>query len=66
MRRVRSYSAGSNDDAYVPPMNDHAEGVEEEEGDICGAEGSETDFLSRKNDLRECGEGEEAFGELWK
>ena len=32
MRRVRSYSAGSNDDPYVPPIKDHAEGVEKEGG----------------------------------
>lgn len=64
MRRVRSYSAGSNDDPYVPPIKDHAEGVKSE-GDICGAGSSEKDFLSRNWEGEGIGEGEEAFGELF-
>ena len=65
MRRVRSYSAGSNDEAYVPPMNDHAEGV-----DQCGRgrylwrrELGDRFSLSEGEGLRGGGGG---FGELCK
>ena len=46
MRRVRSYSAGSNDEAYVPPIKDHAEGVEKEGEIFVAQKSSEKDFLS--------------------
>ena len=67
MRRVRSYSAGSNDDAYVPPMTKqgHAEGVENAGGGryLWRRELGERCSLSEGEGMRGGGGG---FGELCK